>query len=228
MKKFFLLFVVVLLFTTFANAQNKTLDKKVRFGFKIDAGSSWLGPKESYVSKNGSKFYFGYGFISDFTLTDNYIISTGLNITSAGGSISTLNGYGLHDDPAVNNGKSNTYTLGLQYLEIPLALKLKTDPINNIRYWGQFGTYLGINMGARLNAEVDGITYEKEKITSTAVPINMGLDLGIGIEYPLNSKTYGSVGLGFRNGFIDVTKQGSWNDGKVIMNGFFLRTAVFF
>ena len=83
-------------------------------------------------------------------------------------------------------------------------------------------------MGARLNAEVDGITYEKEKITSTAVPINMGLDLGIGIEYPFNSKTYGSVGLGFRNGFIDVTKQGSWNDGKVIMNGFFLRTAVFF
>lgn len=227
-------FILILALSTFiisANfAQSNTptpLDKKIRFGFKLDAGSSWLAPKESYVQKDGSKFYFSYGFVADLMLTENYIIATGLNITQAGGKLLMNNGFGLKDDGAIDNGKPNAYDINLQYLEIPFALKLKTDAINKIKYYGQFGTYLGINLAARMNAEIDNITYSKEKITGE-VPVNMGLDVGVGIEYPFNNKTYGSFGLGFRNGFIDATKQSSWHDGKVNVNSFFLRTAIYF
>ncbi len=237
MKKILLIIAVSFACTMMANAQKSTaLDKKVRFGFKIDAGSSWLGPKEGYVT-GGSKFYFGYGFISDFTLTDNYIISTGLNIINAGGKLTMQNGAGYGGNyNGVPRATPNTYSVSLQYVEIPFALKLKTDAMNGLRYWGQFGTYLGINIGSRLSGTVlsneSGVeaskTYDKEQITSATVPVNMGLDLGVGVEYPFNSKSYGSFGLGYHNGFIDITKQGAWSDGKVNLNGFFLRTAFFF
>lgn len=226
MKKLLVLATTVLIGLT-ANAQKTALDKKIRFGFKIDMGSSWLGPKENYVTKDGSKFYFSYGFISDFTLTDNYIISTGLNITNGGGKLNMQNSHGFGDD-RIDNVSTNAYSISLQYIEIPLALKLKTDAINGIKYWGLFGTYLDVNIGARLDGKGDNNVYAKEKITSAVVPVNLGLDIGAGIEYPFNNKTYGSFGLGFHNGFVDVTKQSAWNDGKVNLNGFFLRTAVFF
>ncbi len=225
MKKLSLLFTIVLSSTIIINAQTKSIDKKIRFGFKIDAGSSTISPKESYVSKDGGKFYFSYGFAADFLLSDNYVIATGLNITHGGGSFTTDNGKGLLEND-INNTARNTYSLSLQYLEIPFALKLKTDDINGIKYWGQFGTYLGANLGARMNAVVDGKIYEKYT-PSKVIPINMGLDLGAGIEYPFNSKTYGSIGFGYHNGFINLTKS-DWNAGKVVLNGFFLRTAVYF
>lgn len=79
MMKFILLITLSTLIISSNYAQSNTstaLDKKIRFGFKLDAGSSWLGPKESYVQKDGGKFYFSYGFVADFTLTDNYIIAT--------------------------------------------------------------------------------------------------------------------------------------------------------
>ena len=128
MKKLLVITTIALIGLT-ANAQKTALDKKIRFGFKIDMGSSWLGPKESYVAKDGSKFYFSYGFISDFTLTDNYIISTGLNITNGGGKLKMENGHGYKHDTVTNNGLSNSYQISLQYVEIPFALKLKTDNI---------------------------------------------------------------------------------------------------
>lgn len=223
MKKITFSIALIVLATSLSFGQSK-IDKKIRFGFKLDAGSSSLSPKESFTTKDGGKFYFSYGFASDFLLSDNYIIATGLNITHAGGSFSTEDGRGYLESNL--NQARNNYSMSLQYLEIPFALKLKTDDINGIKYWGQFGTYLGINLGARFNGTVDGKTYEKYS-PAKVIPVNMGLDLGAGIEYPFNSKTYGSLGFGYHNGFINVTKS-DWNAGKIVLNGFFLRTAVYF
>ncbi|MBK7885704.1 MAG: PorT family protein [Chitinophagaceae bacterium] len=201
--------------------------RKIRIGFKLDPGISWLGPKEKFVSKDGSQVSISYGFMADFIIDPNYAIASGLQITHGGGKLRYQNDKGLFE-----NGQSadeNLYKVSLQYLEIPLALKLKTNPIGNLTYWGQFGTYLGVNIGARLDATVDGqpeIT--KEKITGHIVPINGGLLLGAGIEYPLNDKTTLSLGLGFQNGFVDVTRNKSWNDAKVILNNFSLRAGVYF
>lgn len=229
MKKLSILFLLfAIVFSAYSQSgTSRSLDKRIRFGFKIDPGSSWLGPKESYIAKDGGNFYFSYGFLADFTLTENYIIATGLNITHAGGKLVMPDGYGLNDVKGTGPA-TNSYQLNLQYVEIPFSLKLKTDNNNSIRYWGQFGTYLGINIGARMNATIDNVAYDKAKVSGNVVPVNMGLDLGAGIDYPLGKSTYGSFGLGFHNGFIDVTKQNSWGDGKVILNAFFLRTAVFF
>ena len=223
----FLLLCAIVSSSFSQSGTTRSLDKKIRFGFKVDPGSAWLSPKESYITKDGGNFYFSYGFLADFTLTENYIIATGLNITHAGGSLVMPDGYGFKDQKGTGPA-TTSYQLNLQYVEIPFSLKLKTDNNNSIRYWGQFGTYLGINIGARMNATVDNVKYEKLKVTGEVVPVNMGLDLGVGIDYPFGKSTYGSFGLGFHNGFIDVTKQSTWGDGKVILNAFFLRTAVYF
>lgn len=201
-------------------------DRKVRIGFKVDPMISWLGPKESFIKKDGSKFAFSYGFMVDFIIDPNYAIASGLQISHVGGKLRFPTDKGLFENNQTTD--ENFYDLRLQYVEIPLALKLKTNPVNNITYWGQFGTYLGINIGARLDATVDGKEFSKEKITKEIIPVNAGLLIGAGIEYPLNDKTTLSVGLGFQNGFVDVTKNKSWNDEKVILNNLKLNLGVYF
>ena len=201
--------------------------RKIRIGFKVDPTITWLGPKENFVTKDGSKLGFSYGFVLDYIIDPNYAIASGLQIAHVGGKIKTKSDIGLFESGQSN--QENTYNLSLQYVEIPIALKLKTNPINNLTYWGQFGTYLGVNIGARLNASVDGKPeFKKEKVTKDIIPINAGLLLGAGVEYPLNDKTTLSLGLGFQNGFVDVTKNSNWNDEKVILNNFALKAAVYF
>jgi hypothetical protein len=116
----------------------------------------------------------------------------------------------------------------LQHIEIPATLKLKTTAYNGIAFWGQFGTYLGFPIRGRADVTSLDQRYEKENVLRNLTPINAGMLLGAGIEYPLGERLSALVGLSFQNGFVDVTRNGKWDDGKVNMNSFALRLGMYF
>ncbi len=127
--------------------------------------------------------------MADFIIDPNYAIASGLQITHSGGKLRFPNDKGLFEEGLSTN--ENLYDLRLQYLEIPVALKLKTNPINDLTYWGQFGTYLGVNIGARLNATVDGKPeFVKEKIREIAEESHLAglIDQGTELKGELNFK----------------------------------------
>lgn len=222
--------VVAALALQSAVAQTEIAGRKVRLGFKLDpVFINNLRPADNGVEKDGSKFGFSYGLMADFMFSDGRgAFASGIEVTHAAGSLRyTDDNRGLYRDN-VTAGQEQQYDIRLQYLQVPLSVKLKTNPQNNFLFWGQFGTYVGALLGARMDYEYPGSSGTKVKIMKEVTPMNMGLLIGAGGEYHIADKTDLFFGLGFENGFVDVTRNKKWNDGKVSLNRWALRLGCFF
>lgn len=207
-------------------AQQRFSMERVRLGFKLDPTISILTPQDAGAERTSSRMGLSYGLMVDFLLNDegNYAFATGLQISMGGSTVKYDAGKGL------DRYKQNPaeYVIKLQHIEIPATIKLKTTAYNGIAFWGQFGTYLGFPIRGRSDITSLDQRYEKENILSDINKINAGLLLGAGIEYPLGERLTALVGIGYQNGFVDVTRNSKWGDGKVNLNGFALRLGMYF
>lgn len=220
------LFVFLVLISTRGIGQTTSDTRKVNIAFTVSPSISWLGSKESGVESDGVRLGYNYGFLADVRFDDNYFFATGITINNVGGKLKypAGKGYTPSGDAPVNPG---SYRLKMQQVMIPLSLKLKTNEINKFQYWGQFGSYLGINMGARLFDGGQGL--DKHRASSAIQPINAGLLLGAGVEFVLDGKTRAQIGANFENGFVDATRNSKWqDDGKMVINNLVIRLGVFF
>ena len=227
MRKAFII-LILLSSTLISKAQHtyNVQEHRVRLGFRLDPTLSFLSPQDPGVSRNSARMGISFGIMADFLLDEpgHYAIATGVQITTAGGRLKYDAGKGL-DDYKANPAE---YNIKATYIEIPFALKLKGEIDNGMNIFGQFGTYAGFPVRGRANIVSLTNTYDKIDILRDIQPINMGLLVGGGIEYPLGETLIGLVGLDYRYGFIDVTRNAKWNDGKVNMNSLALKLGLFF
>ncbi len=210
-------------------AQRGFYGRDVRLGFKIDpVFVNTLRPLENGIEKDGSGFGVNYGLMADIQFSDSRgAFATGLEVQHASSSLLYKDaGKGLYRDEAV--GAEQSYKLKLQYLQIPLSVKLKSNENNGFRWWGQFGTYMGALIGSRLDYSYGNTSEENINAMNKTNKLNMGLLVGAGGEYRLAQKTDLYFGVGFENGFTDITKNKDWKDDKVALNRWALRLGVFF
>lgn len=196
----------------------------LRFGIFVDPVISWLKPDVSNVDSKGGRLGINFGLMVDRFFAKNYALTTGISIHHAGGSLlfQTPALYHLKDQD-VNTPVNTKVTFKLQYLDIPLGLKLCTNPIGYNTFFGQIG------LNAMVNIKATGVSNYPEIDNKNAIKeINM-LDLayhiGGGIERSIGGNTRLMAGLTFMNGFTDVTKRG---EDKVVLNNFILRLGVIF
>ncbi|WP_295121692.1 porin family protein [uncultured Chitinophaga sp.] len=210
----------------FSKRMSKEIGRKVRFGFKLDPGVGILKSQEEGIERNGAKLNLAYGIMADFFLdrSENYAIGTGFQITHTGSVMMYDKGIGLNE----YNDFPTEYDLRVQYLEVPVTLKLKSETQSDIGIWGQFGTYFAAPIKARANVISNNIEHKKQNVLPEMHRINMGLLLAAGIEYPLTETLSGIVGFGYQGGFTDLTRDKKWNDGKLNLNSFSLRLGLFF
>ncbi|WP_343689900.1 porin family protein [Chitinophaga sp.] len=227
MRKAFLV-ILLLNIALISNAQRSYYVKehRVRLGFRLDPTVSLLVPQESGVDRNAGRLGISFGVMADFMLDDagHYAFATGLQITTAGSKLKYDAGKGL-DDYKANPAE---YNIKATYVEVPLALKLKAETAPGMNLFGQFGTYVGFPVRGRADVVSLTQTYDKVNILRDLQPVNIGLLVGAGVEYPISESLTGLVGLDYRNGFIDVTRNAKWNDGKVNMNSIALKLGLFF
>lgn len=229
MRRYLLLTVLGVLVGSTLMAQREFKGRSVRLGFKIDpVFSNTLKPFENGVQKDGSRFGVNYGLMADVMFSDGRgAFATGLEVVHASGSLLYKdNNKGLYRAEAA--GAEQKYTVKLQYLQIPISVKLKTNENNGFRWWGQFGTYMGALLGSRLDYSYGSKSEDNIKIMNKTNKVNLGLLLGAGGEYRVAEKTDLYFGLGFENGFTDITSNKDWKDGKVALNRWALRLGVFF
>ncbi len=192
----FLLFVFILS----ATSQN---DKFFRFGLHGSPSVAWLKPETKSFQSKGLRLGFGYGLITEFTLADNYSLATGVESVYSGGKLQNVD----------TIGTTTTATYRVQYIEIPIALKMKTNEINYITYFAKFGG--GLNM--RLNSFAD-FSYKDamgnslpslldEDIKSDINLFRISFLIGLGIEYSLGGTTSALFGINFNNGLTDIFKE---------------------
>jgi hypothetical protein len=179
---------------------------RFHFGFKFSPTIAWIKPDSKGLSSNGSKLGFSYGIITEFNFQENYAFATGLQVTYRGGKVL----YRYNND---NTFPEFEYKINIQYIELPLTLKMKTNDFNNVRFFGQFGFAPGINI--RANAETD-LTSKGADNFYTLDPnyeddfkdyintVNLSMIIAAGAEFTISGTTVLFTSLEFNNGFIDV------------------------
>lgn len=189
MKKV-ILFCFLLVFSSAAFAQ------ELEMGIKITpsiAGNRVIAPSDIDFDNEGSNFRFGFGVIADLYFTENAAFSTGLSFTGKGGSIaySTISGRKIDD-------------ISLQYLEIPLTVKLFTNEVApDMRVYFQTGFSLNPRMGAKVNGDKLDPAND-EKYSKRFNVIDGDVILGTGLEYQVGETTKLFGGLSYHRGLVSI------------------------
>src|SRR5690606_37774095 len=175
-----------------------------------------------------SGFGVNYGLMADVMFSDGRgAFATGLEVAHASSELTySTASRGLKRAEAAGAGQN--YDLKLQYLQIPLSVKLKTNQHNGFRCWGQFGTYMGALLKSRLDYSYGSASESNINAMKYTNKLNLGLLVGAGGEYEIAPKSDLFFGLGLENGFTDITSNGDWKDGKVGLNRWAIRLGMFF
>jgi hypothetical protein len=175
-----------------------------RLGLTAHPTIGWVKPETG--KSNGVNLGFSYGLMADFNFAENYSFTTGLTITTINGKTTEIDPAPYHQ--ATVNPDRTAYDLKymLQYVEIPLTLKLKTEKIGDVRWFGQFGLSNDFNIGARQDVALAGrVLYDDIHIKKNINFYRAGLIIGGGVEYDVAKNTSVTTGLTFNNGFTDIS-----------------------
>lgn len=190
-----LLLLAVFLAPLFANAQYSE-GNKTQLGFTTSPTFGWFtfpSGQTPVIESDGMRTGFSYGVLADIPFSDNYYFSTAL-------TVSTLNAKAT--EPGIS-----TSVYKLQYMEVPLTLKLKSNEIESRRFYGQFGLNTGINIGSKQDIMYTNSSTPDEKGKDIGNLINSfraGLLLGGGAEWKMGENMNLLTGLSYSNGFSDV------------------------
>jgi hypothetical protein len=184
--------------------------KKFRFGLKGVPNISWMKPDATNLESDRPGLRFGYGLMTEFALSDNYYFATGVEVITAGGSMNYLDSaYYITTSNPADTFRVGRRNYNLQYLNIPLTLKMRTNEIGYMRYFGQFGLDIGFRTKATSRDRDLTGTFRDSDITKDAQLFRVAMNLGIGAEYTLIGNTALVVSVNYNNGFTNALRRES-------------------
>jgi hypothetical protein len=166
---------------------------------------SWLSSDEGAVTNSGNILHLNTGIAFDFFFMKNYAFSAGFSLNNAGGkmlyndSISFAQAFDTLGIPRGTLLKHN-----LQYLSVPLGLKLKSEEMGFTTFYFHGGFVPMLNINAKTSSDVLGI--DRENIKPEINFFNFNYFLEAGIEYRLAGNTAVVAGLKWSSGFTDITR----------------------
>jgi hypothetical protein len=177
--------------------------KPVILGLKIGTTMGWMKPDTEGYTSEGVKLGFTWGFIGEFYFMENYALSTGFNMGFNGGKLD----YPVKDDLGLDGVMHRTYNL--RYIQIPLALKMKTELNEKLNIFGKIGLGTGFCINAKANDEIDytdGTSDSKDKrdINEDIALMRESLIVGGGVELKIKESTAIIVELMYDNAFNDI------------------------
>ena len=238
------------------NMRRGSIDvNRLRFGAYFAPTISWMRPaaatddqNQFNVKSDGSRVGYTFGLMAEYFFAPRYGIVTGLQLNQTGGKIDAT----AKDQTFVGDKVLDAnFTYRLQYLEVPIALKLRTDDIHGFKFFGQLGVSVGFNTAKKADYNVHyttgGAAYDTSasniKLTGSfglIAPVLFQMNLGVGAEHAFSNNLTAYVGIFFNNGFApDATKpddfdntklgyKGTFRDANTRLNNFALRLGLFF
>lgn len=199
MRTKFLLAVLTVLLGVSAHAQYAPF----YFGLKAAPQLTWMKPNVDNYDGAGAKIGFGWGFVAEFNFTENHSIASGFNMLFNGGKLKF---------PAVEGGDTGNMVreYSLKYLEFPLTLKMRTNEINGLKYFGRIGLGTAFRVGSKSTDEFtaeNGQIIKKPKANYDKVSFaRESLLVGLGAEYEIEGGPKLGAEIVFNNGFTNVLK----------------------
>lgn len=229
-----ILFLLVFVISSFAaNAQQAPF----RFGLHVTPNFSWVSPETRLLNRGQGGLGFGYGLLVERSVgsSSNYFFSTGLSVNQLQ--------YSSSIDSAVYklpNGTSSffsnpNYEYRVQYFELPLSMKMRTNQMGSVRIYGQFGLVTGVAFQAKARVNNVPAIFDPEEfffvnkvedyrpVQSLATDdrvnaFRAGVLIGAGVEYLLSGDTHLVFGVRLDNPFTDAYRGDKLN-GRTSMAG---------
>lgn len=227
MKRELLLFFTITILSIYqVNAQ-----RTVNIGLYVDPAIQFAVTPNLDKNK-GIGGGIGYGLMVDWDINDRFAFNTGIGGSYRTARVENMSLYSLKstyydtDIPVVMLPNSIT-KYKLQYLEIPINLKLKTNDINNYNIYALVGVTNRFNLGARANIRPAGdkdLAFDA-KVKKDVFFYDIPFNVGGGIHWFLKDNLRAVAGIEYTHGLIDFTKS---DNSRVTLSEIKLRLGVLF
>jgi len=202
---------VLLFISVFSMQTLRAQEKAFQFGFKLSPSLGWVAPNSEGYERDGLKLGFNWGFMGDIHLMENYAIHTGFNVIYLNGAY-TFPFKQQSADGSGNEiiGDMNRF-LRLKYIQIPVVMRMKTNEIKDVTYYGE----VGLGIAFKTSAKADNTFYKDGNVIEATKKHDVSDDyrfsresliLGVGAYYNLGGSTKLTGGLRFDNNFFDILK----------------------
>lgn len=234
MKKAIAILTIALLGGNTINAQD---DTGMRFGVKAAPALAWVRPDSKSIESDGSRFGYSLGLLAEFPVgsSGNYRFATGAFLNSIGGKMTSKSETSLN---GVTSSVVSNSELKLQYVELPVTIKMMTNEIGYMRYYVQLGGTAAVNTKARgdvtITTNTNGVTSSASEddvdLMDDTNVFKAGLLGGIGAEYNFSGNTSLVFGVTYNGGLTKVLKDDATGgeNAKVRANYVELTVGVFF
>jgi hypothetical protein len=240
MRKAIALLSAAVLAAPTLNAQE---NEGVRFGIKLAPNMAWLRSDTKNIDGDGSLLGYSFGLLTEFPIgqTGNYRFATGVFLNNIGGKLATKYSYTevvAGQDVAVNVTSSST--TNLRFVEVPLTIKMMTNEIGLIRYYGQLGVSTAFNIRAKQDFEATTtvgtgapvtVSDEKVDVQDQSNLFKAGLVVGAGLEYNIAGNTSLLAGITYNNAFTTSNQKdgvSGFDNAKIYADYLELTLGVFF
>jgi len=186
-----------------------------QLGLHFSPNIGWIKPTGDNITADGAKLGYSFGVITDFNITENYIFSTGAQLVNTGFAVTKPDVQQFTDNSGtkVSGYGKTTSEVRLKYVDVPLTLKLRTNEIGYMRYYGKVGFGVGVNYKAMADEEFTyttgttqgaTISNEEEDYDDEINLFRAALIIGAGVEYNLSGNTSLIAGVTYNNGFTNI------------------------
>lgn len=220
---------LALLLTQLSFAQNS-----FRFGLKGASNFGWLSGTDKTIENDGTTVGFAYGLMGEYAINSTYGLHAELLLSQVNSKFNLTSEQSFVND--INNTKisSLNYKYTIQYIEIPMSMKLNTREIGNLVYFGNFGFSPGFALNARASITSGDIPQSIKDLDPTNYRVNddegddftldnfddkvflfrFPLIIGGGVEYRMAGSTSLQAGVRFANTFTDMFVKDKTADAK--------------
>ncbi len=248
--------IIVVLTLLVVVSSNSFAQGDFRFGFQTSPSFSWMNTNDNTINGNGSNLGLKLGLVGEKYFQENYGFTFGLNFAFNHGGTLKYQGTGTYWPKSITNPDfvvlpaNADLKFGLQYLEIPVTFRMRTQEFGYVRYYLDIPSItLGILTQAKgdieatrnINGTTETLNTVDEDIRKDVNFLTMSLGMGGGLEYSIGENISLIGGLAFQTSFIDITKDNDTSyttpsdlptaekeDSKAKMNVLTIRIGVLF
>ncbi len=201
---------IILLLTALLPA-GLLLAQDYRYGIYTAPVISWFRTDVEDVSNKGARAGFFFSISAERHLTDNWYFSAGLAYTSASSRlVNADNSFFRFSDHTATIAAGDPVIYRLQYISIPVGIKIKTHETGYFSYFAEFGLDPKVVINGRVDIPSIGIK-GKGAMTETR-RFNAGYHATAGAEYSIDGNTSLILGLGYESTIFDITKDFETNE----------------
>jgi hypothetical protein len=184
---------------------------RMKFSVHADPQFAWMRSTDDSISSDGSIFHIQAGLQMENYFQENYAFYLGFGINNLGGKLDYQRSedYISSDEDTLVIQAGQAVKMNVQYLDIPLGLKLKTEELGYATFFLQLGFNPMFNINARVSSG-DG-ELDKQDFRKSVNVFHLGYHAGAGVEYRLGGSTSVIGGIRWSSGFTNITEKDGTN-----------------